>query len=114
MKNKLEDSWNEYKGKVSNTMTYRHRDRCNFKAGFNAAFKLFGKEQEMTLQKFQEEVESILIEYGYTITLECTGGLWIITVFSKVNGSQLASTGATGLSGVAKALKTPFNMCPWK
>ena len=42
MKNELEESWNKYKEKAPH-MTALRRDRCNFQAGFNAAFKLFRK-----------------------------------------------------------------------
>lgn len=42
MKNELEESWNKHKEK-GHQLTGLYRDRCNFQAGFNAAFKLFGK-----------------------------------------------------------------------
>ena len=40
MKNELQESWDKHKEKHS-LITYLDRDRMNFQAGFNAAFKLF-------------------------------------------------------------------------
>lgn len=57
MKNKLEKSWNKYKEKAPH-MTALHRDRCNFQAGFNVAFKLFGK-ANITNQSSEREKSDI-------------------------------------------------------
>ena len=40
MKNELQESWDKHKEKHS-LITNLDRDRMNFQAGFNAAFKLF-------------------------------------------------------------------------
>lgn len=66
----------------------------------------------MTLEEFQNEIESIRARNGWTITLECRG-IWEVTVFDKESGVQLANTGSTGLYGILKSLEMPFNKCPW-
>lgn len=61
MKNELEESWNKYKEKAPHMTTFPF-DRYNFQAGFNAAFKLFGKTNITNQSSGQEKVDTISAE----------------------------------------------------
>jgi len=66
----------------------------------------------MELQEFEKKIQGIRVKNGWTITLECCG-IWVVTVFDKETGEQLASTGSTGLYGILNSLERPFDACPW-
>jgi len=66
----------------------------------------------ISLQEFQEKIESLRAANGWMVRIECSG-LWTISVFDKASGELLAETGATGLHGVYFALTKPFDSPPW-
>ena len=67
----------------------------------------------MNMKEWEDQVQKIRAENGWTIELECMG-IWTITVKDKENGEYITSTGATGIECLPDILKIPFNKPPWK
>ena len=66
----------------------------------------------MTLQEFEEGIQSIQARNGWRIELVCDG-VWLVSVYDKETDRLLASTGSSGLEIILKALEMPFDGCPW-
>lgn len=66
----------------------------------------------MTLSQFSKKLNEIRAKNGWRIELELSG-VWIITIFDKMTGKQLASTGTTDLEGIFIALSKPFSHSIW-
>ena len=66
----------------------------------------------MTIQEFEEKLQSIRAKNGWEIALRCAG-IWLVEIYDKETGELLAHTGSTGLAGVLAALEMPFDKCPW-
>jgi len=66
----------------------------------------------MTVQEFENKLQSIRSKNGWRIELECAG-IWIIRIYEKETNTLLASTGGTGLQGFLTILEMPFDKSPW-
>ena len=66
----------------------------------------------MTLQEFEDEVQSIRARNGWKIKIECQG-VWIVSVYDKETDKKLGETGSFSLEGIHVALKTPLDHFMW-
>jgi len=73
---------------------------------------LYRMEESMTVQEFEEKIQSIRAKNGWRIVLDCSG-IWEIRVYDKETDKLLARTGGSGIEPVPEILEMPFDKCPW-
>jgi len=66
----------------------------------------------MTIEAFEQELQTIRAANGWYINIKCVG-IWIVEVLEKGTHAFLAETGCTSLEGVLVALRLGLHHEVW-